>query len=176
MRGLPRGSGSKLDTMITEITLLALRSATQPLNISVSVLKRTANLTKLQRIVCIVPSGLKELAWYVSFKLITQMVNFFSIQIIIGLFGIIGNVTSIFILFKLSSFFDSLLLVLTAIDTIFIILSIVEYSLARGMSSSLLELSRNYNLIPGSWRITFQYWRLQTLVFCVVIRLACSLH
>ena len=46
----------------------------------------------------------------------------------------IGNITSIFILFKMAStsFFDNLLLALTFIDTIFIIFSIVDYSLARG--------------------------------------------
>ena len=46
----------------------------------------------------------------------------------------LGNITSIFILFKMvsTSFFDNLLLALTCIDTIFIIFSIVDYSLARG--------------------------------------------
>ena len=50
------------------------------------------------------------------------------------MFGIIGNVTSIFILSKLqtNNFFDSLLIALTTIDTIFIIFTIVDYSLARG--------------------------------------------
>ena len=49
----------------------------------------------------------------------------------------IGNITSIFILFKMAStsFFDNLLLALTCIDTIFIIFSVVDYSLARGSFS-----------------------------------------
>ena len=55
-------------------------------------------------------------------------------QLLVGVFGIIGNVTSIFILSKLqtNNFFDSLLIALTIIDTIFIIFTIVDYSLARG--------------------------------------------
>ena len=55
---------------------------------------------------------------------------------VVGLFGIIGNVTSIFILTKLQAhnFFDSLLIALTTIDIIFIIFTIVDYSLAREFS------------------------------------------
>ena len=52
----------------------------------------------------------------------------------IGMFGVIGNVTSIFVLAKMAgqNFFDSLLIALTTIDTVFIIFTIVDYSLARG--------------------------------------------
>ena len=53
---------------------------------------------------------------------------------VVGVFGIVGNVTSIFILSKLAaqSFFDSLLLALTSIDTIFIVFTVIDYSFARG--------------------------------------------
>lgn len=53
--------------------------------------------------------------------------------LIFGVFGIVGNVTSIFILSKIAaqSFFDSLLIALTSIDTIFIFFTVVDYSLAR---------------------------------------------
>jgi len=56
--------------------------------------------------------------------------------LVVGLFGIIGNVISIFILSKLQAhnFFDSLLIALTTIDIIFIIFTIVDYSLAREFS------------------------------------------
>ena len=52
-----------------------------------------------------------------------------------GVFGIIGNVTSLFILSKLAaqSFFDSLLIALTSIDTVFIIFTVIDYSFARGI-------------------------------------------
>ena len=47
-----------------------------------------------------------------------------------------GNITSIFVLAKMAgqNFFDSLLIALTTIDTVFIIFTIVDYSLARGES------------------------------------------
>ena len=61
-----------------------------------------------------------------------------------GVFGIIGNVTSIFILSKLAahSFFDSLLMALTSIDTIFIVFTVIDYSFARGIK--LLHKSVDY--------------------------------
>ena len=53
---------------------------------------------------------------------------------VVGVFGIVGNVTSIFILSKIAaqSFFDSLLIALTSIDTIFIVFTVIDYSFARG--------------------------------------------
>ena len=52
-----------------------------------------------------------------------------------GVFGIFGNVTSLIILSKLAaqSFFDSLLIALTSIDTVFIIFTVIDYSFARGI-------------------------------------------
>ena len=51
-----------------------------------------------------------------------------------GLFGIIGNLTSVYVFWKMATqnFFDSLIIALTAFDTIFIIFTIVDYSFARG--------------------------------------------
>ena len=56
---------------------------------------------------------------------------------IVGLFGILGNITSILVLAKLQThnLFDSLLIALTIVDIIFIFFTIVDYAMARGLSS-----------------------------------------
>ena len=53
----------------------------------------------------------------------------------------VGNLISIFILSRITgqSFFDSLLIALTTIDTIFIFFTVIDYSLARGMRIYLLN-------------------------------------
>ena len=74
------------------------------------------------------------------------------------MFGIIGNVTSIFILSKLAaqSFFDSLLIALTSIDTIFIVFTVIDYSFARG-----IQLQKISPLLKGHWGKRWNFVSLQ---------------
>ena len=71
-----------------------------------------------------------------SSHLVDKYVRFLTLnfQTSLGVLGLFGNILSIIVIsrIQITTFFDSLFITLCSVDSIFILFTIVDYSLARG--------------------------------------------